>query len=246
MDPTTSAIFLAVVALGTYIQAVSGFALGLIIMGATALFQLAPIPSVAIVISLLGLASALGTLHGRYREPDWKLTVACALGLVPALGLGLWLLTTLHAETPDRVRHLLGLVILVSGILMMLRPRTLRRASPLWGYTAVGAIAGFLGGMFSAPGPPLVLFLYLQPLAVRQIQVTLFSIFLLTSFGRIGLVMARGEFGGSELLLGLLSLPVVLLFTWIGRRWPPPLSDLGMRRLAFGLLVLIGTLLALG
>jgi uncharacterized membrane protein YfcA len=240
MEPHSIAIFLAVVACGSYIQTVTGFALGLIVMGATALFELAPLPVIAVVISLLGLANTASALKGRFREPDWKLVFAAALGLLPALLLGLWLLTTLHAEAPTQLRRLLGLFILVSGVVMMLRPQPLARVSPYWSFTAVGAMAGLFGGLFNAPGPPVVLFLYLQPLAVRVIRVTLLSLFLVSTLGRITLVTLRGELGSHELLLALLSLPVVLLFTLIGRRWPPPLGELGMRRAAFGLLVLLG------
>jgi|GEM_PF-4936680 len=45
------------------------------------------------------------------------------------------------------------------------------------------------------------------------------------------------------LQLSVLCLPVVFLATFIGRRYPPPLPDLAMRRFAFALLGLIGLML---
>jgi len=40
--------------------------------------------------------------------------------------------------------------------------------------------------------------------------------------------------------LVLLGLPMVVCGTWLGRRFPPNLSETKIKRLAFGLMLLIG------
>jgi len=52
MNETTLIIFLFSIAIGAYVQTVTGFAMGLIIMGITASLQLMPISFIAAVISL--------------------------------------------------------------------------------------------------------------------------------------------------------------------------------------------------
>jgi hypothetical protein len=44
-------------------------------------------------------------------------------------------------------------------------------------------------------------------------------------------------------VLGLVALPVLALATIAGRRYPPPISEITMRRIAFVMLAAIGALL---
>jgi hypothetical protein len=44
---------------------------------------------------------------------------------------------------------------------------------------------------------------------------------------------------------GLTAIPVVVALTFAAKRWPPPISNLSLRRLAFMLLLISGLSLAL-
>ncbi|MFP5506194.1 MAG: sulfite exporter TauE/SafE family protein, partial [Gammaproteobacteria bacterium] len=50
-------LFILIAGLGSFVQALSGFALGLIVLGSVTLLQLAPIPFTAAVISMISLAN---------------------------------------------------------------------------------------------------------------------------------------------------------------------------------------------
>jgi hypothetical protein len=63
---------------------------------------------------------------------------------------------------------------------------------------------------------------------------------------RLGLETYSGNITGEVLGLGLLSVPVSFLSALLARRFPPPVSDLAMRRVAFVLLSLLGLALVLG
>ncbi|OGA47503.1 MAG: hypothetical protein A3G25_03775 [Betaproteobacteria bacterium RIFCSPLOWO2_12_FULL_63_13] len=246
MDLPAYAVFLLIVAFGTWVQTTTGFALGLIVVGTTALFDLMPIPKVAMVMSLLGLANALAALRGRTREVRWDVSLLCSAGLIPGLVFGVWLLGELHDDAPRLLKLLLGAFLFLAGGTMMFRPRTHQSASAGWTYTAVGGFAGVLGGLFSAPGPAIVMHLYMQPITVRAIQATLYSIFAVTSFARTCTVGWRGELTAEIGALALISMPVVLACTVLTQRYPLQLNDAQLRRAVFALLAIVGLTLMLG
>ena len=232
--------FGGILLVASYVQSVAGFAHGLIVMGSVTLLGLAPVPFTAVVISLTGLASILMALKGRRPHIDIPLFIRASLGLIPMLLVGLALLHFLDRGASLFLQRSLGLVILAGGFLGMVKPRPRKQRSPHWHDLIAGGLAGILGGLFSTSGPPLIFHLYRQPDRVDVIRSTLLTIFLLASFARIILVLGEGSFDADMLYLSLVSLPLVALGTFLGRRFPPPVSERGMRRLALGLLMVLG------
>jgi len=62
---------------------------------------------------------------------------------------------------------------------------------------------------------------------------------------RIAATGAAGAIGGAVLAWVAAGVPAVLIGTWAGRRFPPHLPDLAMRRIAFVLLAGLGLALLL-
>ena len=73
-----------------------------------------------------------------------------------------------------------------------------------------------------------------------MIRTTLLAILGITPLIRIILEASNGNITNEVLSLSLYSVPVSILATIFARRFPLPLSDLAMRRLAFALLCLLG------
>jgi uncharacterized membrane protein YfcA len=136
---------------------------------------------------------------------------------------------------------LLGSFIVFGSLSMMLRPRPRATVSPPWACFAAGFAGGVLGGLFSASGPVMGWFTYRQPLAVMQIRSTLLAVFALSTSLRLVMVAASGGLTRPVWLLALLGLPLVLLGTWLGRAFAPPLSEVALKRAAFGILLLMGS-----
>jgi uncharacterized protein len=232
--------FLLVAALGSFVQAVSGFALGLILLGSVTLLQLAPIPFTAAVISMISLVNGGWVLARHPRAIEWRSVAWISLGLLPAIGLGLALLARLDSEVPDLLRRLLGLVILLAGALLMLRPHPRSQPSGRFSALLSGIAGGLLGGMFSTAGPPVVFHLYRQPWPLNSIRSTLLTIFVLSTLVRIGWQSARGELVWPMIEMALYcTVPVLLAAHW-GARIAPRIGPVHMRRLAFALLMLTG------
>jgi len=245
MELSALIAFLVIVAAGSYIQTVTGFGLGLIVMGTVTLLGLAPIEFSSIVVSILALANSVLALfkqHNSVHKASWGLIVA---GLLPGVLIGVFLLEHFSAHATNVLRVILGAFIITSGLILMYKPHPKTRLDSRPRFLVFGIVGGIFGGLFSTAGPPIVYQVYRQPLSIAVIRTTLLAIFIVANFLRIVFVGIRGDINWPVLHLALLSIPVVAGLTVFGRRFRPPLSDIAMRRLAFGLLILLGTMLLL-
>jgi uncharacterized membrane protein YfcA len=234
---------LLLVGVGAYVQTVTGFAMGLIIMGAATLFDLVPVPFSAVVVTMTSMFNILLALSREHHHIHWRSVVLASLGMAPALILGVLLLDYLSAESTRSLKLLLGLFILVGATLLVLKPHPRQALRVGWRDVLAGGLGGFFGGLFSTAGPPLVYHLYRQPFGIDVIRTTLLAIFGFTTLLRNGFVALSGDFSLAMLNTSLLAIPVVYLATLLGQRFPPPFAEQGMRRLAFALLALLGLLL---
>jgi len=240
MDAISLLAFLGLVALGSYIQTVSGFAIALIITGGATALGLAPVAFTANVVSFVALANTAVAVHSRHSHIDLRIMLYASIGVLFVSGIGLAVLHHLSSSSIDLLEALLGVVILASGALLMIHPHPLKKISPNYAHLIAGGFGGLLSGLLGAGGPPLVIHLYRQPLAFPVIRTTLLAILGIMPIIRIGLETYGGNITADVLKLSALGVPVSILSTIFARRFPPPVSDLMMRRFAFGLLCVLG------
>ncbi len=245
MDLMTLLPFIAIIAFATYVQTVTGFALGMIVMGAVTTFDLVPIAFTSVVISAVTFINGLVAVKGNVQALDIKRVMITSAGMFPAILVGLLLLDYMSAELNHILQLLLGATIIGAGLMIMLKPDPLAKPSSGFTFAGSGALAGVMAGMFSMAGPPLVYLFYRQPFEIKTIRLCLVTIFLLSSVMRTGMVGAQGGLTWEMGIFSVLCIPMVTLFTWIGKRYPPPLSANNMRRAAFFLLILIGASLVI-
>ncbi len=234
------ALFAALAFVAAYVQTLTGFAFGLLLMGALALTGLVPLPEAAIVVSLLTLANAVMVLARGWRDIAVKPFLLSLAGALPMVAAGYGVLTLLAASSLSALRLILGFAIIVSSLQLIRRPSPLARQSGGPAFLFFGALGGLMGGLFSTAGPPLVFQFYRQPLPHRVVRETLVAIFALNSVFRLGLVAAAGDWQHHALLWALAGLPAVVVSTYLARRWPPALSARTLRFAAFVLLLLSG------
>jgi len=241
MDTLSVSLFLFTVLLGSYVQSVTGFAMGLIILAVMVGGGLVPVPLITAVVSLLSLTNIIFALRGQLQHVERYMLLWVGLSLVPGVWLGVMLLTVLDQTLAWTLELLLGTFIVLGSLSMLLRPRPRAVVSGPWGCAAAGFAGGLLGGLFAASGPVMGWFTYRQPLSIATIRTTLLAVFALSTALRTVLVGYAGGLTPPVWLLALLGLPVVILGTWAGRNFAPPLSENGLKRVAFGLLLLMGT-----
>lgn len=240
MDLAVLLPFLLIIAFASYVQTVTGFALGMIVMGCVTMFGLLPIAFTSVIISIVSFINGVVALKGNSKAVDIKRVVLTCSALFPMTLVGLWLLNYLSSDMNQILQGLLGVTIIVAGFMIMLKPEPLQKPSSPSLFIASGAASGLLAGLFSMAGPPLVYLFYRQPFEMLTIRLCLLSIFLLSAVVRTSMVAAQGQLTMDMITFALLCLPVVTLFTWIGKRFPPPVTAQTLRRFAFFLLIIIG------
>jgi uncharacterized membrane protein YfcA len=237
--------FLAVAGVAAYAQTLTGFAFGLLVMGIAGLTGLMGLPDAAVIVSILVLINAAQVLAKGWRDVaqrEFALVLATSLPMQP---VGYWLLAWLASENIHWLRIVLGGVIIVSALQLIGRPAPLPQRSRPASFLFYGGIAGLMGGLFSTSGPPLVFHLYRQPFPMTQIRATLVSVFALNAGLRLVIAAGSGGVTTSNLWTAFFAAPAVIGATMAARRWPPRVSQVAMRRVVFGLLLLSGFSLAI-
>lgn len=234
------AAFLGCVAVASFAQGVTGFALALILLGLTGLFELAPLADAANVATVLSVASAMVALRGARRGVDWAIWRSTLAGTAFGVAAGVALLAWLSAHVVVVLRVLLGVVVIACALVVLLRSQPLAARSPAWSFRGFGFLSGVLGGLFSASGPPLVYHYYRQPLSLDALRDTLVASLSMSALLRLLIVIPAGQFSLRSLWLCLGSLPVALGLTWWLRRHPPQWRRDTVLKLVCALLVVTG------
>ena len=232
--------FLCIAAIGSYLQAFTGFALGIFVLGAVVVFKIVPLGTTATAINIMTLVNTALALRGNLGNVDRKLFLHTLIGVLPGVPFGLWLLTALTNHDSRMLQIALGVLVLLTGAMLFFRPQPRSAASSSRSFVLAGGIGGILGGLFSVPGPPIIYHFYVQPLALDRIRLTLLGIFGTVSLVRLAILLSDGGIDSNSVWLGMLALPVVIITTALFIRFPPRLSDTTIRRAAFLLLSAMG------
>lgn len=241
MEVTSILLFAVIVFVGSYVQAVAGFAMGMIIVAVAGGLQVMDVPTLTAVVSLMTILNVYIALKGLTHEIHRHLFKWLALGQIPAIFLGFQLMQWLDGNTRWLLELTLGVFITIGGLSMYLRPHPWPRVTTPLRTWSVGIGGGLVGGMFSASGPVLGWFGYNQPLRVATIRATLLACFALTTGTRTVIVGMTGGLTEAVFTYALAGLPIVVVGTWLGRNLPPPVTEDSIKRFAYRLLIVMGS-----
>ena len=238
-------LFLLAVALATCAQTLTGFAFALVLVGVGGFFELASLPDLANVVTVLALANATIALRGSRESFDRPAFRDIAIGMVAGTLAGIGLLEWLSANLLLVLRLLLGLTVIGCALVVLLEATRLQQRSRAFVFIAWGMVSGVLSGLFSTGGPPLVYHLYRQPMPLKAVRDTLVAALAFSSLARLLVVVPLGGFSLRALQLSALAAPLVFALTWWLERHPPRWSRAAVLRLVCGLLFLTGIGLAI-
>jgi uncharacterized membrane protein YfcA len=243
-DLWAHAAFLAFVAAGVYAQALTGFALTLILLGLIGATDLVPLTDAVNASTILSFTTAWTFLHRRRALRVERVLVPTLVASAVGIVAGALLLSWLAGTAYEVLRFILGASIAACALSLWRTAQPLRSLSSPAVYALAGSISGLMAGMFSAPGPALVYLLYRQPMSLARIQESLLLIFGLGTTLRLLVVVPSGQFSLFSLQLAAEALPVVFVVTSYAARRAPPLSPRLIKALVCALL--IGTGFSMG
>jgi uncharacterized membrane protein YfcA len=224
----------AVVLLGGLMRGITGFG-GAMLMAAPLSMLIGPIPTVVTAL-ILETAAALVMFPDALPKINKRVLLYLIAPACFTVPIGGYLLITLDPLIARKA--IAGVVTIFSlGLLAGLRyAGSPRPATSL----ILGSIVGVLLGATSVGAPPVILYLLSgpDPQVVTRANLTVF----VTSISVIGLVMlVTAGAVTTKLALGAILLCIPFLAAiWLGSRVFAKMSDLGVRRLALGFMLLVG------
>jgi uncharacterized protein len=233
----TNLLLFSVIFLAALLQTTSGFGFALLAMPLVAL--VIGVKAAAPLVAVVGFALYSVNLI-RYRR-SFERRIVLPLAVAAALGvpLGVWALGNLDEEL---VKSMLGVVLIAYALYGAWKPRTAPLRSDLWAYPA-GFLAGFLGGAFNTPGPPVIIYGNLKQWPRDLFRSTLQALFLFSSSLVIVSHVAAGNLTRALLPTYLPLAPALLLGVWVGSLVDRRLNQQRFRTLVIVLLFVTGVLL---
>jgi uncharacterized membrane protein YfcA len=221
--------------LAGFIQGLSGF--GSVLLALPLLAVILDIKTVIPVAALYGLSIALVLLVQLREHLEWRKVWPLLLGAALGVPIGVFFLKKLDRDT---IQYILG-IILISYSLYSLFFRTLGSGiGERWGYV-FGFLAGCLGGALGASGPPVIVYTSLQSWSKDKIKVTLQGFFVIAGLMVIFGHAISGVTTAVVLRLFGISVPAMVLGTYVGSYFYGMIEEQWYRRMVFILLALLGT-----
>lgn len=238
---TLNTIFVLLsVGLASYVQNLTGFAFGLIFLAVVGVFDLLPIADAANAVTLITLTQTLIYFREYPITPEWRVVKPAVWPSLVGVVVGLGLLYWLSASALYLLKIALGVVVVGSAALLVMRFKPKTEMDPPGSFALTGVLSGLMGGLFSTSGPPLVYKLYRQPLDLLVIRQALLVMFGINQLARLTVVLLSGQFTMGSLGLAVLAIPLQFLVTKGNRRYPLKMSQVAVSRLSAGLLLMAG------
>ena len=229
--PHTTAIVVvvAIVALATFLQRLTGFGFALF---SVPLMSLAISPTRAVVVaSLCSFPNTIITAWQLRRFIDWPIAKRFALWSFVGMPFGLVILDAVP-ERPFRI--FLGVVIAAATVAIGSGWR-LRATRPSVD-AAIGVISGVLATSTGTNGPPLVIGLHGRRLTPDVFRGTISAIFVASNASLV-LFAARGKITHVTIGLAALAFPTIPVMAYVGLRAARRMRDAHFERLVLALLL---------
>ncbi len=219
---------------GIFTQSLTGFGLALVMM--PILVSLLGIQIAAPLVALIAALAEISLLI-QYRESlnvkaVWRLSIASFV----TIPIGVY---ALHWLDEKVTTTLLG-ILLIGYALYALSNLTLPTLEhPIWGYS-FGLVAGFLGGAYNTPGPPVIIFGNCRRWEPAEFKGNLQGFFLLNSAIVLVSHFWRGNLSPDVWQSLLLSLPAIILGLWLGLRLDSYINPAIFRKVVLVALIILG------
>jgi uncharacterized membrane protein YfcA len=241
LDPQYVWLFLLLVGFGAFTQGFTGIGFGIIILAGVA-FTPWDFERSTVVVSLLVVFLHTSIIVSGIREGgiQWHRVGTLLIGLAVGVPLGYLFIVTFGNAAA--FRWVFGLALTGFAANELFRPR-LRAGLPKAFGVLAGAIGGFLGGAFTAAGPPIAMYLYSQHTNPVALKGTLQMVFMLANLWRLVNVAAIGKgFTPEVLKLTAIALPVVILLSFAGHRLSRRVSSKTFLRIVYSFIAVAGLL----
>lgn len=233
-------VFIFGVAVGSYLQTMTGFALGIVVTGVMALSGITSINNTADALSIITIFNALVVLPKLWRYIDWSSLTRLICSLLIGVVLGVLLLDFLTGFYSSLLRVLAGFFVLLGGVSLVFDPQKSQKEPGSFSTFLFGLASGVMSGLFSLPGPPIVYYYYKKNIFLKTVRANLITIFSILAAFRLLFVYFNTGVSYQSLQASAYGIPVVIFFSWVGIRFPLSLSDRSIKKIVCFMLIFVG------
>lgn len=227
----------AIVVAAGFLQGLTGFGFGLIALPLLGLFI--PIKTVIPLVIMLAMFISL-TLSVQLRNSIRMKTISVLfLATLPGIPVGVYALTHVSSDILSLVLGLLMVSFTTYQLVAKPEPRKLGYPSTL----TAGFACGVLTGSISAGGPPVIIYSALQPWSKDEAKATLAFYFLISGCTVLATHAYTGFITDEVLSYFTVSFPALVIGIFSGTFAYKHISDHGYRKLAIGLVFLLGCMM---
>ena len=181
-------------------------------------------------------------IKGELQKIDKKVLIPLILGSMIGTLIGTYLLKSF---ANDILLRLLGFVIILFSLNLLRKQNQDEHVLPAPVGVLTGIIAGTLGGMFGAGGPPFVIYLAHQIKTKDILRATLIGLFAVDFSWRLVVFTVTGLITKDVLLMTLYLTPALVLGTILGNKSFFTINEARYRKLVVILLVITGLFLVM-
>jgi uncharacterized membrane protein YfcA len=188
------------------------------------------------LVALLGLVITIVLLQQLWKRLEWKAVYPLLLSALPGVPVGVFFLKRLDKTT---IQLILGIILISYALYSLLFRSDHKGINGRLAYL-FGFLAGCLGGAFSAPGPPMIVYTSLQPWNKDKIKMTL-QVF--GFFSGVAIVISHALSGLTSLAVlrfFIVALPLLITGTYVGSFFYGKVHEQGYRRIMLILVALLG------
>lgn len=233
----STALVLPIVSFATLLRSTFGFADALFAMPLLAI--IIGLKTATPLMAIVAMTISTAILLKNWRDVQIKSARRLFISSLAGIPLGLWFLKGTH---DNLMKLFLAVVIITASTYSLLKPRltAIKSENPAYIF---GFLAGILGGAYNTNGPPVVIYGSLRKWPPATFRATLQGYFFMAGiFICLGHGLA-GLWTPIVLRFYLLSLPLVLVFIFIGGRLNRSIPEGKFDRIIHSLLIAIGLFL---
>ncbi len=246
----TMAWLAAIVFFAAILQALTGFGFALVVMPLATLVL--DLQTAAPLIALTALTANIINVIRFRRAVDWSEVARLALGSALGIPAGMWALVHVDELTISRI---VGAILCAYAAYTLLppsptqsgagRPAAPGRLAEGWAYPA-GFLAGCLGGAYSTPGPPVVVYGSLRQWPKDEDRAIVQTFFFVN-----GLLVVSSHLLAQRVVARVWTLyawtaPLLLLGLWAGTRLDRYVDQTRFRALVTAMILALGLSMLLG
>lgn len=225
---------IAIMLTAGFIQGFSGFGSVLLSLPLLALFM--DVKTAIPLTAMVGVILTVLLLVPLWKDLEWQRIWPLLIGAAPGVPLGVYILKSLNSQI---ILTFLGVILVAYSLYSLFFKVISREIGGFWTYLT-GLLSGCFGGAFSAAGPPVIVYVSLQPWRKELIKVTLQGYYFFSGLMVVGAQAYTGLVTDQVWKLFLYSLAPLTIGTYAGHFFFGKVREATYRRVILILLLALG------